>query len=98
MSRMQRFDWARKLCGHIRRPRPASSHRRACYRRLAAEPLEDRRMLATGLFVDQVVPLGDSLHPFDTIEVRFSEAVQDGSFGLDDIYFAVEGGAGPCRR
>ena len=57
MSRMQRFDWVATLCGRIRRPCPASSHRQACYRRLSAESLEDRRMLA--IMVDTLVDEAD---------------------------------------
>ncbi|MBM4083452.1 MAG: right-handed parallel beta-helix repeat-containing protein, partial [Planctomycetes bacterium] len=45
-----------------------------------------------GFWLTQVVPTGDAGRPFDTLEVHFSQAVQDGSFTVDDVQFTGPGG------
>ncbi|HOD80210.1 MAG TPA: right-handed parallel beta-helix repeat-containing protein, partial [Phycisphaerae bacterium] len=42
-------------------------------------------MLSTSLFVEQLTPTGGAGHPFDQMELQFSEAVRDGTFTLADV-------------
>ena len=52
--------------------------------------LEPRTLLAQSFSVAEVVPLGDSAHPFDRLEVQFNEPVRDASFTLDQIQLTGE--------
>ena len=62
---------------------------------LRLEPLEPRVLLDAGLWLTQLVPTGGAGQPFDTMALQFSEAVQDGSFTLDDVQ--LSDGVGPIN-
>jgi uncharacterized repeat protein (TIGR01451 family) len=58
------------------------------------ESLDDRCLLdSAGLWVTQVSPAGGAGHPFDKLDIQFSEAVQDGTFSLSDISLTGPSGA-----
>jgi hypothetical protein len=59
----------------------------------AFEPLEPRLLLSDGLWVTGLTPTGGAGHPFATVEVTLSKAVQDATFTADDI--TVTGPGGP---
>ena len=61
-------------------------------RQLFLEALEPRILLATDLWVTQVDPTGGAGHPFDALQIQFSQAVQDGSFTLEDVDLTGPGG------
>ena len=102
MSRMKRFDWAARLIGHARRRRSKSIERHHHRRRLAAEPLEDRRMLAVitvdslldNTTDDGLVTLREAIIAANTDALAdATEGTQAGS-GDDTIEFdtALDGG------
>ncbi|MCK4874071.1 MAG: hypothetical protein KAS72_15215, partial [Phycisphaerales bacterium] len=57
------------------------------------ERLEDRRMLASDFFITSVIPTGGDAVPFDTLEITFSDDVDQATFMLDDIQVTGSGGA-----
>lgn len=76
-----------------RRSRDTSSRRRELGTRLTIECLEQRTLLAGDLVVTRLTPTGGSGHPFDTLEVAFSQPVLDGTFLLEDVSVSGPGGS-----
>ncbi len=58
---------------------------------LRIEPLESRLLLASDLRIDLVEPTGAASTPFETVEVQFSEAIDEGTFTLDDVSITGSG-------
>ena len=79
MSRMHRSRWTRRLFGRGGQRHLKTSERRPCSRRLAAETLEDRRMLA----VFTVTNLNDA----GVGSLRQAILDANGSVGADTVEF-----------
>ena len=84
---MKRWRAARRTATTSRRAR------RPVFHRQVAEALENR-ILLSDLKVLAVRGLGSADHPFDSLEVLFSEPVQAGSFTAADV-FVVDGFVSP---
>ncbi len=48
---------------------------------------------SNGLWITQLIPLGTSGHPFDKLQLEFSNPIIENTFSVDDIIFS--GGGGP---
>ena len=56
------------------------------------EALEPRLLLADDLAVSLFAAAGGATHPFDSIEVQFTEGVKDGTFTSDDVHVLDQNG------
>jgi len=56
------------------------------------EALEPRLLLADDLAVSLLTAAGGSGHPFDSIEVQFTQSVKDGTFTSDDVQVLDQNG------
>ena len=57
------------------------------------ERLEDRILLSAGLSVVSLRPVGTADHPFDLLDISFSQQVQDASFTTADVTMTGPGGS-----
>ncbi|MCY2990022.1 MAG: right-handed parallel beta-helix repeat-containing protein, partial [Planctomycetota bacterium] len=80
------MNWAGKPYQRSLRTRFSQRQRKgARRRRLVLERLEERTLLTGDLYVTRLTPTGGTAHPFDTLEVQFSQPVVDGTLLLDDV-------------
>ena len=58
------------------------------------EALEPRLLLSgTDFYIASLTPAGDLDHPFDQLEVGFTDSVNSATFGADDVQLVGPGGA-----
>ena len=76
----------------LRRRRRVARSRR--WNRLHGEPLEQRVLLASDLWIERIAPAGVGSDPFGLIDLTFSTAVNAGTFDATDI--AITGSGTPA--